>query len=42
MAKPDIVFDFSKSLTTAQDTARTSRAGMWRYGDIGDDDEDEL
>ncbi|KAL3911394.1 MAG: hypothetical protein SGILL_007299, partial [Bacillariaceae sp.] len=28
-------------LKAAQETARKSRAGMWRYGDIGDDDEED-
>jgi endonuclease YncB( thermonuclease family) len=29
-------------LNTAEDVARKSRSGMWRYGDIGDEDPDEL
>ena len=30
------------SLSLAQENARKSRRGIWRYGDIGDDDEDVL
>jgi staphylococcal nuclease domain-containing protein 1 len=33
------VYDLSKKLMAAQERARTSRSGMWRYGDIGDDDD---
>jgi len=29
-------------LNAAQDKARKSRSGMWRYGDVGDDDDDEV
>lgn len=30
------------SLKEAQEKARSSRAGMWRYGDVGDDDDKEI
>lgn len=35
------VIKLAADLNVAQEMARKSRAGMWRYGDIGDDDEDE-
>lgn len=41
LADPKTVMDFAGSLKAAQETARKSRAGMWRYGDVGDDDEDD-
>eukprot|EP00591_Stephanopyxis_turris_P001274 CAMPEP_0195523846 /NCGR_PEP_ID=MMETSP0794_2-20130614/23304_1 /TAXON_ID=515487 /ORGANISM="Stephanopyxis turris, Strain CCMP 815" /LENGTH=945 /DNA_ID=CAMNT_0040653933 /DNA_START=90 /DNA_END=2927 /DNA_ORIENTATION=+ len=40
MADGSSVKELSALLTTAQDQARKSRSGMWRYGDIGDDDEE--
>jgi len=30
------------TLQAAEDVARRSRQGMWRYGDVGDDDDDEI
>jgi len=35
------VIKLAADLNVAQEVARKSRTGMWRYGDIGDDDEDE-
>lgn len=35
------VSKLAANLNVAQEVARKSRAGMWRYGDIGDEDEDE-
>lgn len=34
------VVSLAADLQVAQETARKSRCGMWRYGDVGDDDED--
>jgi staphylococcal nuclease domain-containing protein 1 len=34
------VLQLHKDLKASQEVARKSRAGMWRYGDIGDDDEE--
>ena len=31
-----------EDLSRAQNTARNARVGMWRYGDVGDDDPDEI
>lgn len=31
----------SENIATAQDIARKNRIGMWRYGDIGEEDDDE-
>ena len=31
----------AERLAAAQENARKARAGMWRYGDIGDEDDDE-
>jgi staphylococcal nuclease domain-containing protein 1 len=36
------VTKLAADLNVAQETARKSRAGMWRYGDIGDDDDDQM
>lgn len=36
------VVKLAADLNVAQEAARKSRSGMWRYGDIGDDDDDEL
>jgi len=35
------VIKLAADLNVAQEGARNSRTGMWRYGDIGDDDEEE-
>lgn len=35
------VMKLAADLNKAQQSARRSRTGMWRYGDIGDDDEEE-
>jgi staphylococcal nuclease domain-containing protein 1 len=34
--------ELAATLNVAQERARKSRAGMWRYGDIGDEDPDEI
>jgi staphylococcal nuclease domain-containing protein 1 len=34
------VLKLAADLNVAQEVARKSRSGMWRYGDIGDDDEE--
>ena len=33
--------ELAAELNVAQDAARKSRSGMWRYGDIGDEDDEE-
>jgi staphylococcal nuclease domain-containing protein 1 len=35
------LLSLAAELNVAQDIARKTRSGMWRYGDVGDDDEDE-
>lgn len=35
------VVKLAADLNVAQEAARKSRAGMWRYGDIGDDDDED-
>lgn len=42
MVSGNAVLELAADLNVAQETARKSRSGMWRYGDIGDDDPDEL
>lgn len=37
----DALNSFSDDLAAAEECARKSRVGMWRYGDVGDDDEEE-
>jgi len=39
--RADEVLKLAKTLNDLQEKARKTRSGMWRYGDIGDDDEDE-
>jgi staphylococcal nuclease domain-containing protein 1 len=39
MVDSSAVLKLAADLNVAQEVARKSRAGMWRYGDIGDDDE---
>jgi len=36
------VLKLAADLNVAQEAARKTRSGMWRYGDVGDDDPDEL
>jgi len=40
MVNGNEVTELAAELNVAQDAARKSRAGMWRYGDIGDEDEE--
>lgn len=40
MANGNEVTELAAELNVAQDKARKSRAGIWRYGDVGDDDEE--
>jgi staphylococcal nuclease domain-containing protein 1 len=42
MVDKNVIIQLAADLSVAQETARKSRVGMWRYGDIGDDDPDEL
>jgi staphylococcal nuclease domain-containing protein 1 len=42
MADPGSVLELAAELNVAQEAARKTRSGMWRYGDIGDDDPDDL
>lgn len=41
VVRPNSLTDFAGDLNLSESTARKSRVGMWRYGDIGDDDEEE-
>ena len=41
MVDPNLVVKLAAVLAVAQDAARRARVGMWRYGDIGDEDEEE-
>mmetsp|Transcript_779 Transcript_779/g.1181 ORF Transcript_779/g.1181 Transcript_779/m.1181 type:complete len:620 (+) Transcript_779:2513-4372(+) len=41
MADTNNLVRLTANIAVAQEEARKSRAGMWRYGDIGDEDEDE-
>jgi staphylococcal nuclease domain-containing protein 1 len=41
MIDGQIIVSLADDLKAAQDDARKSRTGMWRYGDVGDEDEDE-
>eukprot|EP00980_Cylindrotheca_fusiformis_P001425 scaffold345_cov134-Cylindrotheca_fusiformis.AAC.36 len=36
------ILKLAEDLSNAQEAARRNRAGMWRYGDIGDDDDEEI
>ena len=40
MVNGNAVVELAAELNVAQDAARKKRCGMWRYGDIGDDDEE--
>jgi staphylococcal nuclease domain-containing protein 1 len=42
MADNNVIVSLAADLNLAQNVARKSRLGMWRYGDIGDDDPNEL
>lgn len=42
VADPNAVVQLAADLQASQDAARRDRAGMWRYGDVGDDDEEVL
>jgi staphylococcal nuclease domain-containing protein 1 len=42
MVDGSAVVKLAAELNVAQETARKSRSGMWRYGDIGDDDDEEI
>ncbi len=41
VARPQSLTEFAEDLNLSESSARKSRVGMWRYGDIGDDDEEE-
>lgn len=41
MVNGSAVIKLAADLNVAQEAARRSRAGMWVYGDVGDDDEEE-
>ena len=41
LVNPDSFTDFAGDLSAAEESARMSRVGMWRYGDVGDDDEED-
>lgn len=41
MADKNTVLELVAELNVAQDAARKERSGMWRYGDVGDEDDEE-
>jgi staphylococcal nuclease domain-containing protein 1 len=41
MIDPNLALELAAELQSSLEIARKSRIGMWRYGDIGDDDDDE-
>jgi staphylococcal nuclease domain-containing protein 1 len=41
MANTNAVMSLAAALNVAQEAARNSRSGIWRYGDIGEDDPDD-
>ena len=42
MVDSNVITKFASDLRIVEDAARKSRTGMWRYGDVGDDDDDDL
>lgn len=42
MSDSSSIVNLAADLNAAQEAARKSRCGMWRYGDVGDDDPTEL
>lgn len=40
VADPSVVAQLVADLQASEDSARRSRAGMWRFGDVGDDDDE--
>lgn len=42
MVNGNPLVELAAELNIAQDAARKKRCGMWRYGDIGDDDDEEM
>jgi staphylococcal nuclease domain-containing protein 1 len=42
MSDRSAVLKLAADLNVAQEAARKSRSGMWRYGDIGDDDDEQI
>jgi staphylococcal nuclease domain-containing protein 1 len=40
MVESNAVVEFAAELSLMKDTARRTRVGMWRYGDVGDDDDE--
>jgi staphylococcal nuclease domain-containing protein 1 len=42
MVDSNSLVQLAADLKVAEETARKSRSGMWRYGDVGDEDPDEL
>lgn len=42
MVDGSVVTKLASDLQAAEDAARKSRSGMWRYGDVGDDDDDAI
>lgn len=41
LVDPLSIMSFEKEIQAAEDSARKSRSGMWRYGDVGDDSDEE-
>ena len=41
LVSPVALTAFASDLAAAEESARKTRVGMWRYGDVGDDDEED-
>ena len=42
MVDTNVIVKLAADMQASQDSARRSRVGMWRYGDVGDDDDDAI
>lgn len=42
MVDANVIVKLAADMQASQDSARRSRVGMWRYGDVGDDDDDAI
>jgi staphylococcal nuclease domain-containing protein 1 len=42
LVDPDVIPELHQALQMAEQVARKARVGMWRYGDVGDEDPDDV
>ena len=42
MVDTDVAMELHAELQKAEQVARKSRSGMWRYGDVGEEDPDDI